>query len=78
MRDDFIRMMATEFGIQCIVQYYPLYRYSFYRKLGLGKAKCPNTDEFFDNMVSFPFHHTLEEDQIEQIVRAVTSVLAKV
>ncbi len=77
-RDEFIRAMAFDHGIQCIVQYYPLYRYSFYRKLGLGKAKCPNTDEFFDNMVSFPFHHTLEEDQIEQIVRAVTSVLAKV
>ena len=76
-RDHFIRTMAKEHGIQCIVQYHPLYRYDFYKKLGFGEANCPNTDEFFDSMVSFPFHHTLSEGQLEQIVEATLQTLSK-
>ena len=38
-------------GIQCVVQYYPLYRYDLYKKVEQGEANCPNTDLFFDNMV---------------------------
>jgi perosamine synthetase len=76
-RDDFIRTMAYEHGVQCIVQYYPLYRYAFYKKLGFGAADCPNTDNFFDSMISFPFHHTLSETQLEQIVEATQQTLSK-
>ena len=59
-RDQFIRTMAQEHSIQCVVQYYPLNRYDLYRKLGLGDAVL-NTDSFFDNMISFPFQQTLSE-----------------
>jgi len=76
-RDDFIKAMAYEYGVQCIVQYYPLYRYAFYKKLGFGEADCPNTDKFFDSMVSFPFHHTLNETQLDQIVEATQQTLSK-
>jgi len=76
-RDQFIRSMAVEYGIQCVVQYCPLYRYPFYQKLGFGAAECPNTDKLFDNMVSFPFHHTLEEEQLSLIIGAARKVLCR-
>jgi perosamine synthetase len=69
-RDDFIRRMAETHGIQCVVQYYPLNRYPFYRDLGLGEANIPRTDAFFDNMVSLPFSHLLTDAEIEQIIEA--------
>jgi len=75
-RDDFIRKMANKKGIQCVVQYYPLNRYDFYKKQGLGEANCPNTDKFFDSMVSFPFHHSLNDEEIEYIIKSINNIRA--
>ena len=74
-RNAFIRRMARDKGIQCVVQYYPLNRYPFYQKLGLGKADCPNTDAFFDNMVSFPFHHWLRDGDLQYMLASTRQVL---
>ena len=75
-RDEFIRRMADEKGIQCVVQYFPLNRYDFYKKLGLGDAECPNTDLFYDNMVSFPFHNWMKEDDFQFMIDATIDVLS--
>ena len=74
-RDNFIRKMAQEKGVQCVVQYYPLNRYSLYQKLGLGEASCPNADEFFDNMVSFPFHHWMCDEDFNYMQTSALEVL---
>lgn len=75
-RDAFIRRMANVHAIQCVVQYCPLDRYPFYRKLGFGHAECPAGDDFFDNMVSFPFQHSLTEAELGAIVRAAQEVIS--
>lgn len=75
-RDAFIRMMANDHGIQCVVQYYPLYRYDFYQKLGYGNIRLPHTDQFFENMISFPFHFMLEDQDLDEIVSATKKVLS--
>ena len=67
-RDQFMRRMAYDEGVQCVVQYYPLNRYPLYVKSGFGEAECPNTDLYFDNMVSFPFHHMMSEQDLEYVV----------
>ncbi len=74
-RDDFIRTISGRFGIQCIVQYQPLNRYDFYKKLGYGDADCPNADFFYDNMVSFPFHSWMTEDEFGYIIESTKKTL---
>jgi len=74
-RDDFIECMAFKYKVKVIVQYYPLYRYPMFIKAGFGKANCPNTDDFFDNMVSFPFHHWLTEEQLDYMLNAIHETL---
>jgi dTDP-4-amino-4,6-dideoxygalactose transaminase len=74
-RDDFIRRMAGEHGVRCVVQYYPLNRYPFYRKLGFGQADCPAADDFFDHMISFPFQHNLTEGEFRHMLAATAHVL---
>ena len=76
-RDQFIRIMAHEYGVQCVVQYYPLNRYPFYQKIGLGEADCPNADIFFDNMISFPFHHWLSDDDFVYMIESAKKALNK-
>ena len=75
IRDVFMRKMALEKGIQCVVQYYPLNRYPLYQKAGFGSADCPNADQFFDNMVSFPFHHWLDDKQLEYMLQSTKEIL---
>lgn len=75
LRDEFIRRMARDHGVQCVVQYYPLNRYPFYQKLGFGEANCPHADEFFDNMVSFPFQHSLPDSDLALMEDAIRQVL---
>lgn len=74
-RDKFIRRMAHEKGIQCVVQYYPLNRYPLYQRIGFGEADCPNTDNFFDNMISFPFHHWLSDSDLSYMLDSTIGVL---
>lgn len=74
-RDNFIRKMAQDKKIQCVVQYYPLNRYPLYQKAGFGEAECPNADEFFDNMVSFPFHHWLSGEDLNYLQASTREVL---
>lgn len=74
---DFIEIMWNEYGIKCVVQYYPLYRYPMFVKAGFGKAKCPNTDRFFDNMVSFPFHHWLKEDEVDYMLECTERTIER-
>ena len=74
-RDEFIRKMAIEKKIQCVVQYYPLNRYPLYQKAGFGNADCPQGDDFFDNMVSFPFHHSLSSEELDYILQSTKDVL---
>jgi len=74
-RDDIIKFLAYEKGIQCVVQYYPLNRYPFYQRLGYGVADCPNADLFFDNMISFPFHHWLSDGDFEYMLSSTQEAL---
>lgn len=67
-RDRFIATMWKKHGVKIIVQYYPLYRYPLFQKNGLGEADCPHTDLFFDNMVSFPFHHWMTDDDFDYMI----------
>lgn len=74
-RDEFIRMLAYEYGVEAVVQYCPLYRYPMFQKAGFGEASCPNTDLYFDNMVSFPFTLNLKQDQLDYMVDAIRKTL---
>lgn len=67
---DFIEMMFNTYKIKVIVQYYPLNRYPIFQKAGFGDADCPVTDDFFDNMASFPFHSWMPEEQFEYMIKS--------
>ena len=75
-RDAFMRAMFQEKGVKCVVQYIPLNRYDYYRRLGMGEANCPNADLFFDTMVSFPFQHWMSEEDFQYMLTSAREVLA--
>ncbi len=70
-RDEYLAHLAYSCGIKCVVQYYPLYRYPLYQKFGFGEANCPNTDRFYDSMISFPFHLWLEDKDRSYMMNSI-------
>jgi dTDP-4-amino-4,6-dideoxygalactose transaminase len=74
-RDDFIEALAFTAGVRVAVQYCPLYRYPMFQKAGFGQAQCPQTDLFFDNMVSFPFQQWMPEEEFSRMIVLVTQTL---
>ena len=76
-RDDLIRILFNEYGIKAIIQFYPLYRYDLFKKKGLSNANVPETDRFFDNMISFPFSLVIEDDEFQYLIESVKSAVQK-
>ena len=77
-KDELFRKMVYDKKIQCVVQYYPLNRYDLYKKLGFDKAKCPNADQFYDNMISFPFHHWMSDDEFEYLTLSTIQAIKEI
>lgn len=76
-RDLIIEKLAYEYHIQAIVQYYPLNRYPLFIKNGFGIADLPNTDQYFDKMISLPFHHWLSHSELQYIIDSLTECISK-
>jgi len=72
---ELISALAYNFGIQAIVQYYPLNRYPLFLKAGFGGAHIPETDKFFDNMVSLPFHHWLSDEDFDYMIISLKTAI---
>lgn len=72
---DLIDKLHYDYSVKAIVQFYPLYRYHLFVENGQGQANCPETDGFFDNMVSVPFHEWMSNEDLEYLVYAMRSAL---
>ena len=77
LRDFLINELYKKYSIQCVVQYYPLYKYQLFKNKGFKKAKCPNTEKFFNNMISFPFHHWMSDIDFNRIISATNYLVEK-
>ena len=76
-RNDVIKILFNKYQIKAIVQYYPLNRYDLFRDMGYGHGVLPNTDNYFDNMLSIPFSliHTWEE--VEYISESLKGAISE-
>ena len=69
--------LFNKYKIKCSTQYYPLYKYSLFKKMAYGKAKCPNTEKFYNNMISFPFHIWIKQKDFTYMIKSVKKILDK-
>jgi len=74
-RDNIMKKLVYDKQIKCVVQYYPLNRYPLYQKLGYEDANCPNSDKFFDNMISFPFQHWMSNEEYNYMLKSTKEIL---
>ncbi len=74
-RNDLINLLHKKYKIKCAIQYYPLYKYDLFKKMKIKKNACKNTEKFYDNMISFPFHSWMTNKDFEYLIRSVKNCL---
>ncbi len=67
-RNDLLDFLTEEAGIRAIVQYYPLFRYPLFQKLGAADQKCPVLDDWWDNSFSLPWWIGMPDDTMDYLV----------
>jgi len=64
-REDFMCIMTKEHGIRLIVQYYPLYRYPLFKKMGFAEADCPKLEKFWSGSFSYPWCLDIGQENLD-------------
>jgi dTDP-4-amino-4,6-dideoxygalactose transaminase len=78
-RDDFMRVLYKEEGIQGILHYQPTYHFTGLRKLGYAQDLCPNAERFFyKREFNLPMHPRLTDDDVEAMIRGIRNTAEKV
>lgn len=76
-RNDLVELLYQEYGIKCVVQYWPLYRSDLFKAFGYGHIHLPNTDRFFDNMLSFPFWSGIPKETLRYMVESIRGAVER-
>jgi len=58
-------IMTKEHGIRLIVQYYPLYRYPLFKKMGFAEADCPKLEKFWSGSFSYPWCLDIGQENLD-------------
>lgn len=78
-RDDFLRVLYKEEGIQGILHYQPTYHFTGLKKLGYAQDLCPNAEKFFyKREINLPMHPRLTDDDVETMIRGIRIAAEKV
>ena len=70
-RNDLLDFLSGEAGVRAIVQYYPLYRYPLFQKLGAGEHDCPTLEKWWDDSFSLPWWIGMPDDVLDYLVDSI-------
>jgi perosamine synthetase len=71
-KDDFIRRMEQEEGVQIVIRYFPVHLLAEFRALGYQYGECPVAERlYFEEQIQLPIFGHLTDGQIEHMIGAV-------
>lgn len=74
-RREFFDALHAE-NILAQVHYLPVYRHSYYEKLGYEARICPNAEKLYEEMVSIPLFYLMNDRDVEDVIAAVKKIVA--
>lgn len=78
-RDDFLRVLYREEGIQGILHYQPTYHFTGLKKMGYAQDICPNAEAFFyKREFNTPHHPRLSYNDLDMIIAGIKNAAKKV
>ena len=77
-KDEFIRYLEQEEGIQIVVRFFPVHLLAEFRALGHRYGECPVAEElYFEHQMQLPIYTHLTDEQIEHMIQAVRRAVEK-
>jgi perosamine synthetase len=78
-KDALLRPLLEEYGIQCWIQYVPVYLFSIFREKGHMPGECPQAEKVFrKNLISLPIGPTMTKEMAEYTVDSIQKVIKKI
>ena len=78
-RDEFMRVLYAEEGIQGILHYQPTYHFSGLKKLKYKQNLCPNAEAFFyKRELNLPMHPRLKAKDCNAMIKGIRNAADKV
>ena len=68
--------MLTEKGIGVNLHYIPVHLQPFYQRMGFKQGDFPNAESYYQQAITLPLYPTLTHQQQDQVIAALTEVLA--
>ena len=76
-RDDFLRVLYRDFGVQGILHYQPTYHFTGFRKHGIS-GHCPNAEKFFYKQeFNLPMHPRLTDADVQNMIDGIRGTAEK-
>jgi len=76
-KDDFIRTLYREGGVQPIMHYLPSYLLTIYRERGYKPGLCPVAEKVFSQLLNLPMHPRLTRQECDIMIDAVKNAVRK-
>lgn len=76
-RNDLMDILTKKCKIRAIVQYYPLYRYPLFQKLGAAEHDCPVLEKWWNNSFSFPWWCGMDDDTLNYLAESTKNAIAE-
>jgi perosamine synthetase len=71
-KDDMIRYLEQEEGVQIALRYFPVHLLAEFRALGYRFGECPVAEhQYFETQIQLPIYGHLSEGQVEHMIQAV-------
>lgn len=78
-RDEFMRILYKEEGIQTILHYQPTYHFTGLQKMGYDPDQCPNANVFFyKRETNLPMHPRLTDEDVANMIQGIKNAVEKV
>jgi dTDP-4-amino-4,6-dideoxygalactose transaminase len=78
-RDEFMRVLYQEEGVQGILHYQPTFHLTGLAKMGYDPNQCPIATEFFyKKELNLPMHPRLTDKDIAMMVQGIRNAAEKV
>ncbi|MBI3986549.1 MAG: DegT/DnrJ/EryC1/StrS family aminotransferase [Lentisphaerae bacterium] len=78
-KDDFLRILYYEEGVQAILHYLPNYLFSVYRERGYKPGLCPVAEKvFFEETMTLPMHPRFTHEQLDQMADGIRNAARKI
>jgi dTDP-4-amino-4,6-dideoxygalactose transaminase len=78
-RDEFMKVLYEEEGIQTILHYQPTYHFTGLQKMGYDQNQCPHANAFFyKRETNLPMHPRLTDADVENMITGIRNAAEKV